>query len=355
MSTLETSTKKNFANDFPLNLMQVSFARYSCDVVHNIFNTKIKKTRHIIVGGSDDGETNFYEILWNKNHSNITQIKWKSFAFDYQKQNASLSNIGLKNGKYVHSYITQNNKYIIILHASVGYNVYDIDKDCWLLSQNNSKAIEYGVYPMRSLLISDEILIISELDVLKIYSLKDLKDPQSIGEIELRGCGLYHCHGLCCISTNVIKEDNANGEYSRSIDIAIIGGISQVWIDSIAWVPIQLDININGKENNDNDDDEEDENDDEDDDGKVNKSEKCSFSFKASQREMIEHLSMDCVNFDGFSFNARLYSFGVECVTNEKKEPVMIIIGGTGTAHNERSILYYNLQTRATYRKQNVK
>lgn len=35
----------------------------------------------------------------------------------------------------VHAFITKDTKYIIVFRIDIGYNVYDIDSNCWLLEK----------------------------------------------------------------------------------------------------------------------------------------------------------------------------------------------------------------------------
>ena len=83
--------------------------------------------------------------------------KFKWFSEKYNKSYANLNNRGAKDS---HSHMTGDEKSIVVFHHRNGYNVYDIAKDEWLLSQNN-KNIDIQWYIIaRSTLINDEILAI---------------------------------------------------------------------------------------------------------------------------------------------------------------------------------------------------
>ena len=68
---------------------------------------------------------------------------------------------------YIHSYLVRNNTYIIVFGDHELYNVYDMENDKWLLKENEIKWPEDS--ESRSLLINDEIIIISYQVIKMIY------------------------------------------------------------------------------------------------------------------------------------------------------------------------------------------
>ena len=73
-----------------------------------------QQQKNIIIGGFDrfcDGD-GFYELFLDDNDSN--SINYKSFKNYYNKTFANLKFIGLDNARNTHSYLVQNNKYIVV-------------------------------------------------------------------------------------------------------------------------------------------------------------------------------------------------------------------------------------------------
>ena len=149
----------------------VQFCRYSADLDNPC--TWDEKSgcqkRLIIIGGSVGNETNFYEIIFSRKHK---KVNIESFRSDYNKLNADLTVIGVPTASYVHSLITHDNKYIIIIDGLTGYNVYDIKNDCWLLLMNNT-TIKYNNKNSKCLFINDKFIVILDNFCFNLYHLQN--------------------------------------------------------------------------------------------------------------------------------------------------------------------------------------
>ena len=277
------SKRFNINTDFPYDIKTMAFIRYSSNF-HTDNRIHPTCTRTVIAGGYEDHETGFHELVSNyhvyttndlsqnsntnsnnkdkniintasknnrsnnktsrngnrnsknSNDSNTNsnkddgynctrnRITYKSFARDYDKLNANLSHIGLDSGECVHCFFTKDNRNIIVFDCDCTYNVYNIIKDKWLCDENNEN-IEYNDNNCgsRSLLINDEIIVISHLDRIYFYSIiTDIKNPILIKKYTIQtrnynGTRMkYHQHGMCCINFNKYTKSTRTTTTTRS-------------------------------------------------------------------------------------------------------------------------------------------
>lgn len=367
-----------WSNDFPYYVCNTPFARYSSDL---IFDTRSIKRKTILVGGYMKNETTFYEILLNSNkkngnHYNTKSISFKSFCKDYHKEKANLDCIffGDFGARFIDSFITKDNKYLIILQygngLSLQFNVYNIEKDYWLLGINDIHGVKnhYFSASARTLLINDEILVISEKNILYFFAVKiaincdDKDDKDDSGNelniningpkarldfisrhhLESKSCNAMTNHGICCIGYNdysyngnkmdmncnenrniynnnedytndyygLIKMgSNVNGrKYERyGFKLVLFGGNSVDFIESFVTVDVNVNVMIKKRTNN-----------------------NIQIDIKECA---IDSRKIKCVNCDvSFKYNnqyrASLAGFGYDCLLNANNEAVILIIGG---------------------------
>ena len=219
---------------FPFHVQYVQFARYSIMPYQRITTqpphgntsaTNNTNQKNIIIGGAyrlPESQSSFYEIdlALSKNSKNekLDKLVYTSFATKYNASNARIKH----NAKWTHSYLVNDSKYLIVFDRYIGYNVYDIMNDNWLLGSNNT-TISYTDHGARSLLLNEEILMVSCSDVLDFYYIGNdhITKPIEIGSQELQATfGIdYLFHGMCCIdfkieyqSTNGNSNSNSNSE-----------------------------------------------------------------------------------------------------------------------------------------------
>ena len=142
----------------------------------------------------------------------------KSFVDDYNQKNEKLS------GGYgsrcpvaqdvIQSFITQDNKYIIVLNSVIGYNVYDMINDKLLFGDDLSYyistaesccRIKFDTFTdsVKSMFLNDEMIISSGGHGINFYYIptKDFKSLTLIKQHRLQTIGIdgYFYHGMCCI------------------------------------------------------------------------------------------------------------------------------------------------------------
>ena len=79
-----------------------------------------------------------------------------------------MDNCNLENSKHIKSFITRDNKYMIVIHRKAGYNVYDMEQDKWVV-QDKNMILESDF--VRCLFINDEIIVVSHFDKLSFYNI----------------------------------------------------------------------------------------------------------------------------------------------------------------------------------------
>ena len=315
--------KELFQSDFVYTVNESPFCGYSVDV-------DPKEPRYIIVCGYRGGETTFYEILTpsgsDVNGANCNfKLSFKSFTKDYKRRNADLEMCGLSKEKIVNSFITKDNKYIVILPSSGSYNIYDMEKDKWL---NDGNDIESFSHQSKSLMIDDRILVISANDYLRFYLLNDKMIFELIQEYIIRDIikneskYQYCSHGMCCIESNCIKKLQANinikekekekeersAIYSMEYEFKLMLFGGYVHCVSLCDTFVQFDVSITLSSTT----------------VEGDKIDKDNTMFKVGERSLNGN-KMTLVNM---VLESRLYDFSTFIISKHDGNPVIVMIGG---------------------------
>lgn len=316
---------------FPYDMSFMEFATYSAD---STFGNNIlckKNMRSIVVGGYLGCSHGFYEVFLNQTTNKFT---FKSFLKTYNKPNATLTKIAkAPNAICAHCFLTNDNNFIIIFNPGVMYNVYDMRKDTWLLSNETSK-FEFGSDHSRGLLIDDKIIVISVGKYLHFYSIvDDISDPIEIDTFEMASkmqepTPKYRNHGMCLIeykkditTTKKEKEEKeacAYVVYVYRFKLLLFGGQSGSFRDTLVIVDVCLSLScIDGEKS----------------DMKLTKITGSPMVVKSVDESLT------------------FYSFGYECILNSKYEAIIVMIGGFG---NEKCVSLFNVATKQLIHKAHV-
>ena len=204
---------------------------------YNNSNRDGNERKYIIIGGKLPMQTQFYEMYFGYQRNKI-EVK----PFNYQSKNdmnnknnhrnANLSKIPVAQGQPaiasapagLFSYITQDNKYLIVFRLSTIYNVFDITQEKWLITNMRSAIINshlnvigsqsyFNDNSCRCLFIDDKLLIISLSKYVHFINLTDVINPIYISQFDLERRNdnyyNYHNHGMCLVGfemTNVITS-----------------------------------------------------------------------------------------------------------------------------------------------------
>ena len=166
----------------------------------------------------------------------------KSFVDDYKQVNGKISGsvyLYPMSDDIIQSFVTKDNKYIIVLSNITGYNVYDMINGEWLFNDDFSKyiptdgscckinfEIKMHTESVQSLFLNDEMIIISQQHYLSFYYIptKDLKSLTLIKKYQFKTENLNYCyHGMCCIGLKH-STDEKNEMNHFSIKILLLGG-----------------------------------------------------------------------------------------------------------------------------------
>ena len=223
----------------------------------------------------------------------------------------------------IFSYLVQNNKYLIIFEDNGNYNVYDMSEHRWLLQTNTAVLPQTRSTPSRGVMIDEEMLIIYDwkFKTLKFYRIgeKYLVNPLLIHEYKLKiptkkfnGCGM-------CV-TNLIKQQS-----TYQFNIMLFGGRLK------SCMPLFFSFNIS-----------------------ISHLQKMRDNLNDNNIVIKEHLldenEIQCINIDK-TRKLRWINLSVECITNFKNEPIIVIVG----ADQKKDIHLFNCQTRALICRKNVK
>ena len=314
------ATTESFGHDFPLQMSLVPFAKYSS------FPTNTPKTvqrRNIAVSCIDSVATTynlggFTELILN-NNCNTNSIDYKSFAIDYGKKYADVTFGGLDDAQFTHSYLIRNNKYFIVFRHDLHYNVYDMENDKWLLNQNEKTLSKNDSLDSRSVLINDEIIIISTKHQLCFYFIggDHITDPILIKQYQLTrryGFVSFERHGMCIIDfidinksisnagDDYINDDELFQKYKYKIKIVLFGGCNEYILSSFLFLDITLS---------------------------------CSIIQPTRLKLSIDDnwLGKNEITLNNIDTNKVKeqvwHDFGYDCLFNSKNEAIIVIIGGS--------------------------
>ena len=345
------------------------FARHSVT-----FDQNVSLEKNILVG--DAKSTTFCEIMFDeKDRRPNKPLVFASYTKHFNKTNANLQKAGfLKcgNAKNCQSHLIKQGKYIVIIDPKRGYNVFDIENNVWLLEKSN-KNIDLSSVHFRSLIINDEIIIISNYEYVYFYSISiannNFTNPKLVKKYKIVTPNLsYSVHGMCCLdlketqqgirkyinTLDNFKTQNNTHNSTTAYDCKLIlfggthgGGHHRFLFDTF----LLLDINVSNIDNSYSMDITE----------KVIDFETNSYlSNKKDDNNSNNNSSSKWLNIDPNSkFYEDFMSFGYECVYNSKQEPIIVIIGGidlirrgaTGSADDpNKCVITCNLVTRKVVR-----
>lgn len=166
--------------------------------------------RLILVGGHNETQANFYEIVDNNKFACIAD----------KDCNANLKCIGLTNGRFIYSFMagSDHSKLIVINTSSIQdsmnyvYNVFDFKSNSWIFkSKLNTKW--QPMAESKYLFLKNQILIESIGDQINFYDFSYLKEPSIIHQYKLKTkTHKYLRHGMCLLSYSV--HSNSNNDLS---------------------------------------------------------------------------------------------------------------------------------------------
>ena len=174
-------------------------------------------------------------------------------------------------------FVTNDNKKLIVIGTVPGlnacYNVFDLDKNEWLLPLNNHfdifdiKSIAHSAnrprphhsYAHSELLINDSFLIISFENMIYFYDLQlctNLLKPVLIEQYQMQSEKVkdvninnksYWYHNMCLLSYNC-NYSKMNKKMYYYISFLMIGGMHIAFADSLIKIDLQLSLNCNCKQ-----------------------------------------------------------------------------------------------------------
>ena len=310
--------KKRLEN-FPITVHYVPFVGYSKYPTNIDTQPQVNKERHIVIAGKLSIAGGFHEFIVD---DDAKSIKTKSFENDYNKKYGSLQCIGEKDARYTHSYLVEKNKYLVVFYYNDFYNVYDMINDKWMLNQYEKKLSENRSEFSRSVLINDEIIIISKDNELYFYFIGNdhITNPILIHKYTLKASGFFFDdHGMCII--NFIekkfpqKEDDEKCQ-SYKFKIILFG---QSYNKGIVPFFLYLDTLLS-----------------------YNNSKVITLSIDET---LIDENEMTLRNCNMNTMKMQTWDkFGFECILNGKNEPIIVIIGGAGNTL-EKDIYLFNCVT----------
>ena len=306
--------------DSPIDVAYVPFAQYShfAASIDKNNNKLAKQEKILLIGGYKiDKDVYFYEFVVDKNRNSIN---CKSFENDYKKKFSNVHYLGLRRASYTHSYLVQNNKYLVVFREHRVYNVYDMENDKWLLGLGE-KRLRHGMGDgSRSVLINDEIIIVSRAKCheLCFYFIgkNHMLDPILIHEYTLKTEDVsFKYHGMCIIDFRIVQQESSDSQdrnklyhdqQTYKLKIILFGGIrNQDFLSSFLYLDILLSYMANDE-----------------------KFDLISLSIDENliDKNQIKLMNTNC-NVDKIPQN-KFFTFGYQCILNYKNEPVIVIIGG---------------------------
>ena len=317
----------SFKRDLPIDVFSVPFTRYSNYPSNiNVSQESPIKQRNIIIGAYNSNNDGFYELVTdNKTKS----ISYKSFETDYKKAFANLQCMELDRARWTHSYLVKNNKYLVVFAWNDRYNVYDMKNDQWLLNHGDKYLSKNASCNSRSVLINDEILIISIFDNIFFYFIGNdhITDPILIYEYTLKTPLVsFLFHGMSVI--NFIKQESSKNELypTYKLKILLFGGYrNKDFLSSFLYLDILLSY--------------------------ISNQEKYQLGCLSIDELLIDKNEIKLINMIKKK-EKRWCNFGFECFLNDKNEATIVIIGGNDTTM--RNIHLFNCVTYELTRKQTV-
>ena len=167
-------------------------------------------------------------IIDSETHS----IQFKSFENDYKQKFAKVNWIGLSDPKFTHLYLVDNNKYLVVFYCNQEYNVYDMENHVWINRLGTVYLSANSTYYSRSVLINDEIIILSNLNHLYFYYIGNncITYPQPIHQYTFKTQNVKHQrHGMCIIDFTRQESISSSNDhlypcYNYKLKILLFGG-----------------------------------------------------------------------------------------------------------------------------------
>ena len=290
-------------HDFPFELYYTPFTKTSI-----LQKSQQTNKKHVILGDSNQQGIQFYVVHVDPRSN---KIMCKTFRQRYKKKYGNLRYAGYSDVHCVHSYFVAQNKYIVTFCGNNYYNVYDTQNDKWLIKLNEFDKKLKGNFcyeTCRSLLINDEIIVISSEKQMLFYSIAHdhIANPQLVHRYTLKNKNLcFSKHGMCCIEFKKSKtkdsKDSKNIIYHAKI--LLFGGENNGgFLSSFLTC-------------------------------------KVSFFYQCFKSTPIITIDEQLVAMDNIDNKMNttyikeiskydICNFGFECIFNHKKQPIIVIIGG---------------------------
>ena len=329
----------NSNNEFSIDVHWNCLAHYSYFASNNATQSvrvawQVKR-RNIFVGGYDPKKVDdgFYELIVD---DKTNSIDYRSFTKNYNKKFANIKHIGLDRAKYTHAYLVHKNKFLIVFCGlKCTYNVYDMENDKWLIKFDEMRDCQY--VHARSVLINDELIIISVDRELHLYSIANdhITDPLFVDWYTLQLGGTtrvnrhtFSNHGMSIIdfkkhynnkNNNIDRTININnGVYSCKLKMLLFGGMRALEVvNSFTFVDIDLVYILNSPES---------------DTFKL-------LKFKCKDNVVnMGHITYKNTNY--YKMSRQLSQFGYKCICNSKNETIVVTFGGATKAMSRKIYLY---------------
>ena len=281
-----------------------SFVRYSigCQLDHE------QDRKYIIPAGNYNDKTDgcFVEISVNTQTKEVKHVSFENKKF------ANLESMGLDSESFAQSYLVRNNKYIVVFFKDRHYNVYDIENDKWLLRSYEKGLFLNNTYHSRSVMINDQILIISKSNQLYFYSVAydHLTNPTLLHEYELKTKNVFfERHGMCCID---YKQEKSAKKLSYYVKILLFGGYqNKDVLSSFVLCDIVLSSDPDSLSLDDNDWH----------DQMI--CEKISIKEQLIDKNLFKLKNVNIEKHEKWKW----MDFGYKCLVNSKNETVIMIVG----------------------------
>ena len=355
---------KIYMYNFPSSTSHQPFVKYSVETMINnnfeLYNEK--RMRHLLWGGWSAGRHELHEIVSCSSMMNIDdeEMEHKSFVIDYNKQNAMFN----RSLNYCHTFLIKNNskEYVIYFQYHNGYNAYDMTNDEWISEHSdwdtkNKHCIKYNtVGGARSIMITDNILVISDRLTLFFHLLSDIKAPVLLTKYKIKTKNLDYCfHGMECIKFQRCSTDNSTNERLKFKLLLFGGGYNDNFLESFLQLDIDLTFQNNWKPSMDsqskniNTEQKNEENNSDDqtvtdnDNRKMNESEnenenenENTYQIKVEEN-LIGKGDFFCRHFDPRKINANKWrSFAYESIVDGNNNVIIVIIGGDNGRYDQR-------------------
>ena len=324
---MSTSTVK-YKRDFPSDVGHFHFTKTPIGNINDAGNKQ-----NIIIGDCYFGSAPFFAITVDNRTKTISYNQ-------FRRQSSNLEHAGLIDATYTHSYLVRQNKYLVIFKGNYCYNVYNLEKEKWLLKRNEKKLkCNYFYTESQSLLINDEIIIVSCLNQLLFYSIANnhITDPQLLCQYNLKNNKLcFKNHGMCCIDFKTIETKDSK---TYNTKIMLFGGNkNKNFLSSFLSCDISISYNYKTKQSQLQ--------------KQISIKEHLVDHANNKLKSKLKSKSKHNINYNDV-LNGTLYNFGYQCIFNSLNEAIIIMIGGYDS-ECQNQVLMYNCVTQDIVIKEKV-